>query len=197
MKFLVLSALASAVGALLLPNPDGPYPVAMRVQALTDNDRVDPYSNSTDKRQVLLSVFWPIDKTKECSPEIVPYMPPATAQAYGQWAASNGLSNDTFAQFELEVCGIKAVKGCPVKSSRYPLVLFSPGSGNSRLLYSAMAKSLDSYGYVVVTVDHPYDANIVEFPDGTIVLGADIPETDESLEKATLVNPPRSLAEPN
>lgn len=187
---LLLPAFASIVGALLLPNPDGPYPVAMRVHTLTDKNRVDPYApNATDKRQILVSVFWPIDKSKECSPETVPYMPPATAQAYGLWASSNGFSNDTFSQFQLEVCGVSNVKGCRARTkSQYPLVLLSPGSGNSRLLHSAMAKSLSSYGYVVVTVDHPYDANIVEFPDGTMILGADIPETDESLEKATLVS---------
>ncbi|CAM1509581.1 Fc.00g033200.m01.CDS01 [Cosmosporella sp. VM-42] len=191
MRFLpLLSALFSVVTAIVLPNPIGPYPVAMRVHSLTDSSRIDPYANNTSQhRRVLLSIFWPVDGTKSCSSETVSYMPPATAGVYGQLAGSIGLSNETFGAFELEFCRVGGIKGCKAnaKNSRYPLVLFSPGGGNSRLLYSAIARSVASQGYVVVAVDHPYDADIVEFPDGTIITEADIPETDPALEMAAKV----------
>ena len=190
---LLLPALLSAAGAILLPNPDGPYPVATRVHALTDTSRIDPYApaNTTEHRRVLISIFWPIDGTEFCATEKLPYMPPVTAKAYGALAGSIGLSNDTFSAFEMEFCRVAKVQGCKVRGrkSHFPLAVFSPGSGNSRLIHSAMAKSLASYGYVVVTVDHPYDASIVEFPNGDIVLEGNIPEDDASLEKATQVSP--------
>lgn len=188
---LVLPALLSVVGAILLPNPDGPYPVAHRVHALTDTSRNDPYApaNKTEQRRVLVSLFWPVDGTKSCKTETVPYMPPATAELYGMQASSMGLSNETYASFSMEYCKVAPIRGCSAKSqkSQYPLAVFSSGAGNSRLIYSATAKSLASYGYVVVLVDHTYDAAIVEFPNGDIVLAADIPETDPSLEEATKV----------
>ena len=56
----------------------------------------------------------------------------------------------------------------------FPIVLFSPGLGNSRLLYSAIAQSIASSGNIVISIDHPYDANVVEYPDGTLVLAANI-----------------------
>jgi hypothetical protein len=37
-----------------------------------------------------------------------------------------------------------------------------------------MAQSLASAGYFVVTMDHPYDASVVEFPDGSLVFGQDL-----------------------
>ncbi|EEY16237.1 PAF acetylhydrolase family protein [Verticillium alfalfae VaMs.102] len=58
------------------------------------------------------------------------------------------------------------------------LVIFSPGWGNPRLLYGAMARELASHGFAVVTIDHPYDANYVEFPDGEVYPAANI-DTDD------------------
>ncbi len=55
-----------------------------------------------------------------------------------------------------------------------PVVLFSPGLGNSRFLYSAMAQSIASYGNIVIAIDHPYGANVVEYSDGTFVVAVNI-----------------------
>jgi len=53
----------------------------------------------------------------------------------------------------------------------FPLVIFSPGLGASRLLYNQVLAELASRGYTVVSVDHTYETPIVEFPDGDAVLG--------------------------
>ncbi|KAF5017869.1 hypothetical protein F66182_10164 [Fusarium sp. NRRL 66182] len=187
---LFLLSLLGLGNALLLPKPTGPYGVALGVHAMTDNHRIDPYDLSHRKRQVLASIFWPVD-AESCSSKTVPYMPPATAEVYGQQAAAMGLSNDTFTAFEMELCTPYISSVCKAKGhgtkDRFPVAIFSPGSGNSRLLYSTMAQSLASHGNVVVLIDHPYDAVIVEFPDGTMVPGADIPEDTANLAKATQV----------
>jgi predicted dienelactone hydrolase len=114
-------------------------------------------------------------------------MTPAVAQLYGQQAQSMGLSNETFAAFEYSVCSPPDTpKGCGSKK-RFPLAIFSPGAGNSRLLYSNIARSFASFGNVVVLIDHPYDADIVEFPDGKTIMTGNIPETTKSLIKLTKV----------
>ncbi|KPM44917.1 hypothetical protein AK830_g1636 [Neonectria ditissima] len=190
-SFALFLSLLAGVGALSLPDPSGPYPVAMRVQPMTDKSQVDPYSpkGHKHKRQVLTSLFWPIDESKTCKTKQVAYMPPATAEVYGAQASAMGLSNDTFSALTLGVCDISSLKGCNSRSKihRYPLAVFSPGAGNSRLLHGLMARSLASQGYVVITVDHPYDATLVEFPDGTIIESADIPEEGAPLVKLTKV----------
>ena len=52
----------------------------------------------------------------------------------------------------------------------WPVVLFSPGFGIGRELYTGLVEDLASHGYVVVAIDHPHDANIVQFPDGHVVV---------------------------
>jgi predicted dienelactone hydrolase len=54
----------------------------------------------------------------------------------------------------------------------WPVVLFSPGFGVERGLYTSLTEDLASHGYVVVAIDHPHDASIVEFPDGHVVIPA-------------------------
>ncbi|KAJ4267140.1 hypothetical protein NW762_003239 [Fusarium torreyae] len=183
--FLSLLELGNAV---LLPKPSGPYGVALKVHAMTDNHRIDPYDPKHGKRQVLASIFWPVHEDS-CSKKKAAYMPPATAEVYGKQAEQMGLSKDTFKAFEMEVCVVSTSSECKIQSNgkkqKFPLAIFSPGAGNSRLLYSAMARSLASYGNVVVLIDHPYDAVIVELPDGTVVQGGNIPEDTASLEKLT------------
>lgn len=46
-----------------------------------------------------------------------------------------------------------------------------------------MLQSVAAAGYVVVSLDHPYDTDIVEFPDGSTVEAIDI-SSDTDLEKA-------------
>src|SRR5436309_3368494 len=51
----------------------------------------------------------------------------------------------------------------------WPVVLFSPGFGVERELYAGLIEDIASHGYVVVAIDHPHDASIVEIPDGHVV----------------------------
>jgi dienelactone hydrolase len=50
----------------------------------------------------------------------------------------------------------------------WPVVLFSPGGGSSRELNTAQIEDLASRGYVVVSIDHTYEAPVVEFPGGRV-----------------------------
>ncbi|MFD0383726.1 hypothetical protein ACFQ2B_19405 [Streptomyces stramineus] len=50
-----------------------------------------------------------------------------------------------------------------------PVVLYSAGLGDPRTWGTHLVADLASRGYVVVTVDHPYDASEVRFPDGRLV----------------------------
>lgn len=58
-------------------------------------------------------------------------------------------------------------------------MVFTPGLGNSRHLYNALVQSVSSFGYVVLSIDHPYDAEFVEYPDGTIIPAANITSDEQ------------------
>lgn len=96
-------------------------------------------------------------------------MDPITAAFVDDQYAAYGIPAGTFGSFNLQTC-----KPVTRRMKPYPLVLFSPGSGNTRLFHSLQAQQVASAGYIVVTIDHPYDANIVTFPDNTTIVGFDI-----------------------
>jgi predicted dienelactone hydrolase len=120
-------------------------------------------------------------------------MTPVEAEAWDSQAAALGLSMGntpfSFSYFQMEVCDPKGSSSAVNEKKKFPLVLYEPGFGNSRLEYGFRAMSLASQGFVVVTVDHPYDAAAVQFPDGTIVRGANLSDSDPRvLEKVVDVS---------
>ncbi|KXH62273.1 tat pathway signal sequence [Colletotrichum salicis] len=193
MLFLLFSTFASMPAAVVIPGPPGPYPVALRVEAFEDAARWDRHApqDQPEKRKVMVSVHVPLEKEANCSVEIVPYVPPTTAVALGQGAATLfGLPDTVFSGMELEFCAVDTAYGGPEKSEKYPLVLFSHGRASSRLANGVLARSLASYGYIVVTLDHTYDAAIVEFPGGSIRFAENATDNNsayvESLLEASL-----------
>lgn len=181
----ILSLIAvSTVAALTLPAPDGTYGTASSVALLTDHSRKDPYADESGKshfRQVMVSSFYPAALRKDCTDYTSLYMPNTTAAFYDEQLGPLGVPAETFSSLHLTNCNARGQRG--LKNQQFPVVLFSAGLGNSRLIYSAMAQALASKGNIVITIDHPYDADIVEFPDGSTVLAANI-TTDPQIEAA-------------
>ena len=151
---------------------------------LVDKTRNDPFAPDQRPRIIMVSVFYPVAHGSACHPQNVDYMPPATAQFEDQAFASYGVPNGTFESLRISTCRSKD-SICTTRSrcSGYPLVLFSPGLGASRLLYSGIAQGVASSGYIVVTIDHPYDADVVELTNGTLILAANI-STSAQIELA-------------
>ncbi|KAE9362766.1 hypothetical protein N431DRAFT_433535 [Stipitochalara longipes BDJ] len=155
----------TTLSPILLPAPPGPYVTRLRIQVMVDKSRPDPYNSSEKYRRVLTSVFTPVLKS-ECSKSCnAQYMPPAIAASYDE---SLSPGEPIFARAQLR--GICCDTISPRKSE-LPILIVSPGFGESRLQFSITAQYIASYGYEVILVDHPGDALLVEFPDGEIVTG--------------------------
>jgi pimeloyl-ACP methyl ester carboxylesterase len=176
--------LAATTAAINLPRPEGRYGTGSSQAMLVDHFRGDPFAAAAGIKQVrklMVSSFYPVALREQCLDLPSPYMPETTAAFLDAEYGAYGIPNNTFASFDLIQC---KPRGRPsVRNQPFPTVLFSPGLGNSRLLYSAMAQSLASEGFNVITIDHPYDADIVEFEDGSTVLAADI-DSDEQIVAA-------------
>lgn len=167
MKLSLLVFSATLTSAIVIQPPLGKYGVASTAMELVDTSRNDTYAPKPEPRRVMVSAYYPANLFKNCQPVMLPYMPPATAVIYDEFYAPLGIPNGTFGTFELSTCAFNR-KDRSRGPNDFPIVLFSPGLGNSRLLYGAMAQSLASHGYVVITMDHAYDANIVEYPDKSV-----------------------------
>ncbi|KAF5254131.1 hypothetical protein FANTH_1013 [Fusarium anthophilum] len=183
MRLLALLTFLRTSRALLVPSPPGPYDVAVKNFELIDINRIDTFAPIPNtKRRLMVSAYLPMDAQYCCKAEVVPYVPALTAKAYGKVAGTLGLPDNIVKDFEMKVCNISTVKPKRFHKPKkdYPVALFSPGYQGSRLVYGAMARSLASLGYIILTVDHTYEAFVVEFPDGTAAPAAEFPDNMNS-----------------
>ncbi|KAF1844102.1 uncharacterized protein K460DRAFT_157641 [Cucurbitaria berberidis CBS 394.84] len=158
----VLLALFQSSRAILIPPPDTKthgFEVAVAQFSLTDTAHKDPYM-PTEDRKIMLSLFMPVNRTY-CSYACQnSYMPPQTAQVADQQFLLNA-TEGVFEQMEyMSCCGATM----DIDASKYPVVILEPHVDTSRFLYANLARYMSANGAVVVLIDHPGDASIVQFP---------------------------------
>jgi dienelactone hydrolase len=169
----LLSFVLSTVWGIQLPKPKGPFEIGVTYVQLTDTSRLDPFAPTKQHRTVQLSIHYPT--VKDSSEPFSIYLPFLTAN---DTAARFALPSDTFQNISTN-----AHLDAPILEYAKHIVMFSPGLGNSRLFYATFAQGLASEGYVVVSVDHPYDASIVELSDGRVIMG-NISDSSEDVLRA-------------
>ncbi|MGW6624397.1 alpha/beta hydrolase family protein [Nocardia sp. NPDC055002] len=167
----VCALVASSVGGAdagpggvgVLPSPSATLPVGATTLHLVDDARPDPFQPGRS-RELMVSVFYPATEVDRyprahyASTELIP-----------------GLEDEL--GIELPGALTHAHREAPAQAaSAYPVVLYTPGAGVSRILGTGLAEDLASRGYVVVTVDHTYETGpAVEFPGGRLVRPAPAP----------------------
>jgi dienelactone hydrolase len=140
-----------------LPAPTGKFAVGTLSQRLVDTSRADPFA-AGKRRELMVQLWYPA--TRATGRPTARYLPARSARVIER---SVGISTPVLDG------AVHARAGAPAASGRHPVVLFSPGFGVSRAFYTVLVEDLASRGFVVVAIDHPYDAQVVEFPDGRLV----------------------------
>lgn len=186
LPFLSALSLPTLLGATkstppyILPPGNGPYSTTLHTTELIDTSRLDPF-NSTHNRRLMISTFTPHPKT-QCNQTLVPYFPPVVARVQNEILGEYDYP-PIFGDFYLETC--RDLQDTSTKyryqthqhqsqHGEFPLALLSPGLNTSRLFYSSLAQTLASHGFLVVTLDHPYDVDVCEFPNGDVIYGGRI-----------------------
>ncbi|MFF8035821.1 MULTISPECIES: dienelactone hydrolase family protein [unclassified Streptomyces] len=156
----------------VFPEPSGRFAVGTQVVQKTDPRRPETFTaDPHDRRTVVIQLWYPAQK----SPAGV-----QRAQYLGRTEHEARTVSDALArQVGLPgflVNGVPrahthSVFNAPVAGGgeRFPVVLFSPGSGGVRTQSTAWAEELASHGYVVVGLDHPYDSAAVVLADGRTI----------------------------
>jgi Chlorophyllase enzyme len=98
-------------------------------------------------------------------------MPPETALFEDGNLSGAGLPapNGTLEKLALQVAGKDSHVYPGNGEPAFPVVLFMPAEGTTRLFYSVIAQTVSSSGYIVVTIDTPYDVDIVQYTDSSVV----------------------------
>lgn len=148
----------------VLPKPDGPYAVGSETFRWVDASRPETATaDPLDRRNVVAQAWYPIAPGTP-GPHAV-YMdglgqlPPSVA-GLPRFILRHYDRIDTRAVVDAVPSGDRA---------KWPVVLFSPGYGAPRAAYAGLASALASRGYVVLAVDHPYEAAVTQLADGRVV----------------------------
>ncbi|MBF9069486.1 alpha/beta hydrolase [Streptacidiphilus fuscans] len=147
-----------------LPAPTGRHRVGQQPVYLVDPSRPDPWEADYPVRELMLTVFYPARDVAGSVP--APQLPKLAASLFGRVMQ--------FSPLQLPAAGVDwgstlshSDLGAPALPGRWPVLVYSPGGGDPRGLGTCLAEELASHGAVVVTVDHPGDAAVVEFPGVT------------------------------
>ncbi len=148
-----------------LPKSTGRQPVGSTELHLVDSDRRDPWAHDR-ARELMVSIWYPARRAKGYPRQ--PYMPAGVARSVDESGSFDpaGPGQVDWANIRTEAAAMAPVDD---RESR-PVVLYSPGLQVSRTLGTSTAVELASRGYVIVTVDHTYEAPAVEFPGGRVEL---------------------------
>jgi len=153
---------------VLLPKPSGKYEVGLSIAELIDHSRTQPFAPAAEPVKLMISVFYPVPLQHQTTPAA--YFPPETALIEDNSLSEEGLAapNGTFEKLALQVASDQDIQSrTDDNSCEYPLVLFMPGQNTTRLFYSQIASTVASKGYIVVTIDAPYDVDVVQYTDGS------------------------------
>jgi predicted dienelactone hydrolase len=151
---------------LTLPPPTGRYAIGVVDLHLLDGSRAEPWNPAQDHRELMVSVVYPARDAAR--------YPLAHQMTEGVAAGFDALAGPGNYGVPAGTVDWAATlthehEGAPAAAGRHPVVLYSPGAGDVRSWETALVDQLASEGYVVVTIDHTYEAAAVQFPHGRIV----------------------------
>ncbi|MFD8414695.1 alpha/beta hydrolase family protein [Streptomyces sp. NPDC059650] len=182
------AASASGGGSVLrLPAPTGPYPVGMQTVYLTDPARTDPWVGGV--REVMLTVLYPARSVRGFSR--APQLTPAEAGVFAQYAPGRHPGLPGPGAVDWGAVLTHGYAGAPPLPGRRPVLVYSPGGGDSRTLGTTLAEDLASHGRAVILVDHPGDASQVELPTGmrtTVLIGPPDPATFRTMVETRIAD---------
>jgi dienelactone hydrolase len=152
-----------------LPGPDRVGTLALR---LVDDSRSDP-SFRSGHRELMVQLWYPAAAGGNGD---APYLPLAVARAIEREAH---LPAGTVSRIRTH-----ARVGAPVATGEHPVLLYSPGSGEMRSDATALVENLASDGFVIVTIDHTHEGELIRFPNGQLVRGTFVDTGPASNERA-------------
>ncbi|MFF2041059.1 hypothetical protein ACFVVX_11565 [Kitasatospora sp. NPDC058170] len=172
----------------VFPVPSGDFAVGTRVLQWTDPQRPETFTADPDDRRTVVVQLWYPAQESPAGTQRAQYLgrtqdeARTVSEALARAVGLPGFLIDGVARART-----RSVFDAPVDSrgGRFPVVLFSPGSGGVRTQNTAWAEELASHGYVVAALDHPYDSAAVVLADGrtltTETASSGDPEEDEKL----------------
>ena len=145
-----------AVPLTRIPPPTGPYTTGTTRFILTDPARRETLTpaDQTGSRRIVVQAWYPAgDITNQ---PLAPYIP-GQLSSFARAAAAL-MQTPVFVYSHLAYLSTHSRLDAPVQPGYWPVVIFSPGYGATEYLYTAILEELASYGYILFSLNHPYDS---------------------------------------
>jgi len=148
--------------------PTGPYQVGTTVMHWTDFDRKEENASEPNAyRELMVQLWYPSDATE--SKPVEPYIRHVKAVTKG---LENALSFPSWTLDHLSLINSHSFTNASLSNDQkqYPVLIFSHGLTGFRNQNTFQVEELASHGYIVVGIDHAYDAAATVYPDGREIL---------------------------
>jgi predicted dienelactone hydrolase len=164
--FTVAAALPALMPVFSFAKPTGPYAVGTTLYDWADEKRGEDYTEDpSDHRELMVQIWYPAEQDRKIKP--APYIANVPAVTQG---LDKALSIPAFALSHLRLVNANAEPEAKLSDSEghYPVLLFSHGLTGFRNQNMFEVEELASRGYIVVGIDHAYDAAATTYLDGRI-----------------------------
>ena len=150
-----------------LPEPSGAYNVGTCQFHLIDDSRLEWFSekDTTDYRELMVQMWYPSDENPSIPPN--PYMDNLEQRIP---AVAEQINLPKFLIKQIKEIKTQSYQNLKIsqKENSFPVLIFSHGLGGMRVQNTSYIQELISHGFVVIAMDHTYDANITIFPNNEI-----------------------------
>jgi dienelactone hydrolase len=163
---IVTHATVNAQGArTVTPAPTGPMPVGSTEWRLVDESRRETWVGSDAPREIKIVAWYPASRP-ENGARPAPYLREGAAEVRA-FATRLGVPDMTDRLAASH--GHAALDAAPAASpTKFPVLLFSPGYTAWPSAYTALLEDLSSHGYVVLSINHPYETTAATLSNGRV-----------------------------
>lgn len=172
LSFLIIASIVPWSIFLLIPTltgPQGNYTIGTRIFRWIDFDRDEQITpDPNDKRNVIVQAWYPTEQNAkgihsnyldglDNLPEKIGVIPNFIFDHYDQ-IDTHGILDAPISK----------------EQDQWPVVIFLTGNGAARAFYTSLVTELASHGYVVLAIDHPYEAMITQLADGRVITPVEV-----------------------
>lgn len=162
------SAIWSQNTKTFLPEPTGIYDVGTSRLYLIDSSRKDPFKRR-DFRKLFVKIWYPASINENDIPE--KYLENYPLEVIYENFKSKNLDKEWIAQSRENLTHSYPEADISFHQEKYPVLLFNPGFYFGLPdFYTSYMEDLASHGYIVCSINHPYEQPYIKFGEEEIYI---------------------------
>jgi len=147
------------------PMKEGPFPVGVTTATFVDDSRTDHFTKKP--RTLVTEIWYPAADSARSLPtsKFTDFIPGGvTPEVEADFKKARGKTPDELNKSYW----MRSHRDAPVRSGRYPVIIFSHGNGGNRYQNTFWCDYIASHGYVIVSADHTGNAGMTYLKDGPV-----------------------------